>query len=141
MKKIDKLVLDAFIGPFLITFFVVVFILLNINMLKYFDDIIGKGLDTLILGQLFFYFAIFTVPTAMPLAVLLSSLIAFGNLGEHFELTAIKSAGISLVRILLPIFLLNKKNQRLIFVKVRFTTVSMTSVSRSTKNFRTTRPR
>jgi lipopolysaccharide export system permease protein len=105
MKKIDKLVLDAFIGPFLITFFVVVFILLNINMLKYFDDIIGKGLDTLILGQLFFYFAIFTVPTAMPLAVLLSSLIAFGNLGEHFELTAIKSSGISLVRILLPIFL------------------------------------
>ena len=105
MKKIDKLVLDAFIGPFLITFFVVVFILLNINMLKYFDDIIGKGLDTLILGQLFFYFGIFTVPTAMPLAVLLSSLIAFGNLGEHFELTAIKSAGISLVRILLPIFL------------------------------------
>lgn len=104
MKKIDKLVLDAFIGPFLITFFVVVFILLNINMLKYFDDIIGKGLDTLILGELFFYFAIFTVPTAMPLAVLLSSLIAFGNLGEHFELTAIKSAGISLVRILRPIF-------------------------------------
>src|SRR3989337_4140897 len=105
MKKIDKLVLDAFIGPFLITFFVVVFILLNINMLKYFDDIIGKGLDTLILGQLCFDFAIFTVPTAMPLAVLLSSLIAFGNLGEHFELSAIKSAGISLVRILRPIFL------------------------------------
>lgn len=105
MKKIDKLVLDAFIGPFLITFLVVVFILLNINMLKYFDDIIGKGLDTLLLGELFFYFAIFTVPTAMPLAVLLSSLIAFGNLGEHFELTAIKSAGISLVRILRPIFL------------------------------------
>ncbi|HMG91854.1 MAG TPA: LptF/LptG family permease [Chryseolinea sp.] len=104
MKKIDKLILDAFIGPFLITFLVVVFILLNINMLKYFDDIIGKGLDALVLGQLFFYFAIFTVPTAMPLAVLLSSLIAFGNLGEHFELTAIKSAGISLVRILLPIF-------------------------------------
>ena len=104
MKKIDKLVLDAFIGPFLITFFVVVFILLNINMLKYFDDIIGKGLDPLILGELFFYFGIFTVPTAMPLAVLLSSLIAFGNLGEHFELTAIKSAGISLVRILKPIF-------------------------------------
>ncbi len=105
MKKIDKLVLDAFIGPFLITFLVVVFILLNINMLKYFDDIIGKGLDGLVLGELFFYFAIFTVPTAMPLAVLLSSLIAFGNLGEHFELSAIKSAGISLVRILRPIFL------------------------------------
>lgn len=104
MKKIDKLVLDAFIGPFLITFLVVVFILLNINMLKYFDDIIGKGLDMLVLFELFFYFAIITVPTAMPLAVLLSSLIAFGNLGEHFELTAIKSAGISLVRVLRPIF-------------------------------------
>jgi len=104
MKKLDKLVLDAFIGPFVITFLVVVFILLNINMLKYFDDIIGKGLDWWVLGRLFFYFAIFTIPTAMPLAVLLSSLIAFGNLGEHFELTAIKSAGISLVRVLQPIF-------------------------------------
>jgi lipopolysaccharide export system permease protein len=105
MKKIDKLVLDAFLGPFLITFLVVVFILLNINMLKYFDDIIGKGLDSWTLGQLFFYFAIFTIPTALPLAVLLSSLISFGNLGEHFELTAIKSAGISLIRAMQPIFL------------------------------------
>jgi lipopolysaccharide export system permease protein len=104
MKKIDKLVLGSFIGPFIITFLVVVFILLNINMLKYFDDIVGKGLDWAVIGRLFFYFAIFTIPTAMPLAVLLSSLIAFGNLGEHFELTAIKSAGISLVRTLRPIF-------------------------------------
>ena len=105
MKKIDKLVLDSFVGPFIITFLVVVFILLNINMLRYFDDIIGKGLDSVVIGQLFFYFAVFTIPTAMPLAVLLSSLIAFGNLGEHFELTAIKSAGISLIRVLRPIFL------------------------------------
>ncbi|MBL7857328.1 MAG: LptF/LptG family permease [Cyclobacteriaceae bacterium] len=105
MKKIDKLVLDSFVGPFIITFLVVVFILLNINMLRYFDDIIGKGLDWGVIGQLFFYFAVFTIPTAMPLAVLLSSLIAFGNLGEHFELTAIKSAGISLIRVLQPIFL------------------------------------
>jgi lipopolysaccharide export system permease protein len=79
--------------------------LLNINMLKYFDDIIGKGLEWGVIGQMFFYFAIITIPTSMPLAVLLSSLIAFGNLGEHFELTAIKSAGISLVRALRPIFI------------------------------------
>jgi lipopolysaccharide export system permease protein len=105
MKKIDKLVLNAFIGPFIITLLVVVFILLNINMLRYFDDIIGKGLEYSIIAQLFFYFAIFTIPTALPLAVLLSSLIAFGNLGEHFELTAIKSAGVSLVRIIQPLFL------------------------------------
>jgi len=105
MKKIDKLVLTAFTGPFIITFLVVVFILLNINMLRYFDDIIGKGLEYIVIAQLFFYFAIFTIPTALPLAVLLSSLITFGNLGEHFELTAIKASGISLVRTLQPIFI------------------------------------
>jgi lipopolysaccharide export system permease protein len=104
MKKLDKLILSSFIGPFILTFLVVVFILLTQHMLKYFDDIIGKGLGINVIGQLLFYFAIFMTPIAMPLAVLLSSLIAFGNLGEHFELTAVKSAGISLVRTLLPIF-------------------------------------
>jgi lipopolysaccharide export system permease protein len=104
MKKLDKLILSSFIGPFILTFLVVVFILLTQHMLKYFDDIIGKGLGMDVIGQLLFYFAIFMTPIAMPLAVLLSSLIAFGNLGEHFELTAVKSAGISLVRTLLPIF-------------------------------------
>ena len=104
MKKIDKLVLGAFLGPFLMTFLVVVFILLTQHMLKYFDDIIGKGLGAEVISQLLFYFAIFMTPVALPLAVLLSSLIAFGNLGEHFELTAIKSSGISLVRTLRPIF-------------------------------------
>jgi lipopolysaccharide export system permease protein len=104
MKKIDKLVLGAMLGPFFMTFLVVVFILLTQHMLKYFDDIIGKGLGYDVIGQLLFYFAIFMTPVALPLAVLLSSLIAFGNLGEHFELTAIKSAGISLVRALRPIF-------------------------------------
>jgi lipopolysaccharide export system permease protein len=74
------------------------------HMLKYFDDIIGKGLGWDVVGQLLFYFAIFMTPVALPLAVLLSSLITFGNLGEHFELTAIKSAGISLLRTLRPIF-------------------------------------
>lgn len=73
-------------------------------MLKYFDDIVGKGLEWIVLAELFFYFAIFVTPIAIPLAVLLSSLMTFGNLGEHFELTAIKSAGISLVRALAPIF-------------------------------------
>lgn len=86
------------------TFLVVVFILLTQHMLKYFDDIIGKDLGWEVLSQLLFYFAVFMTPVAMPLAVLLSSLIAFGNLGEHFELTAIKSAGISLLRTIRPIF-------------------------------------
>ena len=104
MKKIDKLILTSFIGPFIMTFLVVVFILLTQHMLKYFDDIIGKDLGGEVLSQLLFYFAIFMTPVAMPLAVLLSALIAFGNLGEHFELTAIKSAGISLLRTIQPIF-------------------------------------
>lgn len=104
MKKIDKLILGSFLGPFIMTFLVVVFILLNIHMLKYFDDIIGKDLGWAVISQLFFYFAIFNTPSALPLAVLLSSLITFGNLGEHFELTAIKSLGISLTRALVPIF-------------------------------------
>lgn len=105
MKKVDKLIITSFLGPFVLTFLVVVFILLNIHMLKYFDDIIGKDLGWDVIGQLLFYFAIFNTPVALPLAVLLSSLITFGNLGEHFELTAIKSLGISMVRSLLPIFI------------------------------------
>lgn len=104
MKKIDKLILTSFIGPFILTFLVVVFILLLQHMLKYFDDIIGKDLGWNVVGSLLFYFAIFMTPLALPLAILLSSLITFGNLSEHFEITAIKSLGISLVRSLVPIF-------------------------------------
>jgi lipopolysaccharide export system permease protein len=104
MKKIDKLILRSFIGPFLITFFVVVFILLTQYMLKYFDDFVGKDLGFNVFLELIAYFSINMTPIAFPLAVLLSSLMTFGNLGEHFELTAIKSAGISLVRVLRPLF-------------------------------------
>lgn len=105
MKKIDKLILSSFIGPFILTFMVVVFILLLQHMLKYFDDIIGKDLGWDVVGALLFYFGIFMTPLALPLAVLLSSLITFGNLSEHFEITAIKSLGISLTRSLVPIFI------------------------------------
>ncbi|MCG8384751.1 MAG: LptF/LptG family permease, partial [Cytophagales bacterium] len=105
MKKLDKLILSSFLGPFFLTFLVVVFILLTQHMLKYFDDIVGKDLGWDVLAQLFFHFAVFMTPIAIPLAILLSSLMTFGNLGEHFELTAIKSAGISLLRALLPIFI------------------------------------
>jgi lipopolysaccharide export system permease protein len=104
MKKIDKLILKSFIGPFLITFFVVVFILLTQFMLKYFDDFVGKDLGFSVFVELIAYFSINMTPIAFPLAVLLSSLMTFGNLGEHFELTAIKSAGISMVRVLQPLF-------------------------------------
>ncbi|MFN3802662.1 LptF/LptG family permease [Belliella pelovolcani] len=103
MKKLDKLILGSFIGPFLLTFIVVDFILLTVNMLKYFDEIFGKGLSFMVYMELISYFLISISPMALPLAVLLSSLMTFGNLGEHFELTAIKSSGISLLRALRPI--------------------------------------
>jgi lipopolysaccharide export system permease protein len=105
MKKIDKLVLGEFIGPFFLTFFVVIFILLSQFMLKYLDEIVGKDLDTIVILELIFYFSIFMTPNAFPLAILLSSLMTFGNLGQHFELTALKGAGISLIRVLVPIFI------------------------------------
>ncbi len=104
MKKIDKLILGSFLGPFILTFLVVIFILLMQFMLRYFNEIVGKDLGYDVVAQLIFYFSIFMTPNAFPLAVLLSSLMTFGNLGEHFELIAIKSAGISLIRTLVPIF-------------------------------------
>jgi lipopolysaccharide export system permease protein len=105
VKKIDKLIIQSFIGPFVLTLLVVVFILLMKQMLIYFDDIIGKGLEWGELGSLMFYISLTLMPSALPLAVLMASLITFGNLGEHFELTAIKSLGISLTRSLLPLFI------------------------------------
>lgn len=105
MKKIDKLVFGSFIGPFILTLIVVDFILLLVTLLKYFDEIMGKGLSAGTYAELFTYFSISSSPDAFPLAILLSSIMAFGNLGEHSELTAVKSSGISLTRALLPIFI------------------------------------
>lgn len=105
MKKIDKLIIKAFIGPFILTFAVIVFILLTVQMMNYVDQIFGKDLSYVDLGVLVMHFAIFQTPIAFPLSVMLASLMTFGNLGEHFELTAIKSAGISLIRAMMPIFM------------------------------------
>jgi len=105
MKKLDKLVLTSFWGPFFITMSVVVFVFLMRIMIFYIDDFVSKDLGLLDYAQLFFFFSLITVPTALPLAMLLSSLMAFGNLGEFFELTAIKSAGISVVRAMAPLFI------------------------------------
>ncbi|GAB2941838.1 hypothetical protein GCM10027048_02860 [Hymenobacter coalescens] len=105
MKKLDKLILRAFIGPFLLTFAVVEFVFLTQTMMKYIDDLVGKDLGTGVLLQLLMYFSVLIVPISLPLAVLLSSLMTYGNLGEHHELTAIKTSGVSLLRILRPVWL------------------------------------
>lgn len=103
MKKIDKLVSKAFFGPFLLTFSIVLFILFTVFMSKYFEDLVGKGLGWDVYARLFSYFALVLTPQSLPLAVLLSSLMSFGNLGEHFEITALKSSGVSLPRLLVPV--------------------------------------
>jgi lipopolysaccharide export system permease protein len=102
-KKIDLLILKAFIPSFLLTYFVVVFLLLLQMMMGYVEEFVGKDVGMWTFTKMLYYFALHLTPLALPLAILLSSLMAYGNLGEHFELTAIKSAGISLTRTLLPI--------------------------------------
>ena len=110
MKKLDKLILKSFIGPLILTFCVSVFIL------KYFDDLAGKDLGYEVFGELLVYFSINMTPIALPLAILIASIMTYGNLGEHFELTAIKAAGISLTRTLLPTgILVVFINRRLLF--------------------------
>ncbi len=105
IKKLDSLILKAFIGPFISTFFITLFVLVLQFYWLYIDDLVGKGLDLLTVGQLTLYVAAFNVPLALPLAILLSSLMTFGNLGETFELVAIKSAGIPLTRFMQPLFI------------------------------------
>ena len=105
MRRIDKLILKAFIGPFFLTTGVATFILLIQYMLKYFDDFVGKDLGFAVFAELIFYFSLNMLQVALPLGVLVSSLMTFGNLGEHFELTAIKGAGISLLRTMRAIFI------------------------------------
>ncbi len=95
----------SFIGTFIFTFFVAVFILLMQFLWTYLDDLVGKGLGFDVLGKLMFYTAITFVPMAMPLAILLSSLMCFGNLGEFYELVAMKASGISVWRIMRPLLI------------------------------------
>ncbi|MBS1623231.1 MAG: LptF/LptG family permease [Bacteroidetes bacterium] len=89
----------------MLTFCISLFVLVMQFLWKYVDDLVGKGLSTWILAQLIFYASAQLVPMALPLAVLLSSIMTLGSLGEHMELTAAKSAGISLQRIMLPVFI------------------------------------
>lgn len=107
MKKINALVLKTYAGPLLVTFFISLFILLMQFMWVYIDDMVGKGLEWYIIGELLFYASFTFVPLALPLAILLSSLMTFGNLGEHYELVAMKSAGISLRSIMKPLIILS----------------------------------
>ncbi len=98
--------LKTFIPQFLMTFFICLFILMMQFLFKHINDLVGKGLTLDLLAELFFYAALTMVPLALPLAILLASLMTFGNLGEHVELTAMKASGISLTRVMKPLMVL-----------------------------------
>ncbi len=103
IKRLHVMIIKQFALLFVGTFFISLFVLMMQFVWQYVDTLIGKGLTLDILGQFFWYMSLMMVPQALPLAILLSSLIAFGNLGETSELTAIKAAGISLMQTLRPL--------------------------------------
>ncbi|WP_345954672.1 LptF/LptG family permease [Mucilaginibacter sp. PAMB04168] len=105
MKKIHLLILKSFIRPFIVTFFIVMFVLLMLFLFKYIDDLIGKGFQWYIILELMMYASMTNVAMALPLSVLLSSIMTYGSLGENYELVAIKSAGISLGRAMYPMMI------------------------------------
>jgi lipopolysaccharide export system permease protein len=107
MKKLDLFILKSYLGPLVMTFFIALFILLMQFVWKYIDDLVGKGLEWYIIAKLLFFASSTFVPLALPLAILLSSLMMFGNLGEHYELVTMKAAGISLSRVMRPLIIVS----------------------------------
>lgn len=105
MKKLDLYVLRSFISPFTGTFLVMVLFLLMQFVWKYIDDLVGRGVEWYYIVELLFYTSATVVPMALPLAVLLSSIMTFGSLGEHNEMAALKATGISLIRVMRPVIL------------------------------------
>ena len=103
MKQLHLFLIKSFLGPFIITFFIAIFLLLMQFLWKYIDDLVGKGLEVNQIAELLFYASARFVPVALPIAMLLSSVMVFGELGENYELVALKASGISLLKILFPL--------------------------------------
>ena len=106
IKRLYLYMLQSYVPLLLMTFFICLFIVLMQFLWRYIDDLVGKGLTIDVIGELFFYAALTMVPMALPLAILLASLMIFGNLGEKFELTAMKASGISLLKVMSPLIVL-----------------------------------
>lgn len=102
IKKLDRYILKKFLPLFAAAFFICLFVFMMQFTWRYVDELIGKGLSLEILAQFFWYMGITLIPTSLPLAVLLASLITFGNMGEQLELLSMKAAGVSLIRIMRP---------------------------------------
>ena len=106
MRILNKYILKSFLTPFLATFFIILFVLIMQGLWLQFDKIAGKGIDIFIILKFLGYMALMVVPTALPIAILLSSIMALGNLSENYEFAAVKSAGISLQRFIRPLVML-----------------------------------
>jgi len=106
MKTIHKLLLKSYLGPMILTFFIVMFVLMMNIVWRYIDELVGKGLSAGIIIELMTYFMANMLPLGLPLAVLLAAIMTMGNLGENYELLAMKSAGMSLVQITKPLIIL-----------------------------------
>ena len=106
MKTIHKLVLKSYLGPMVLTFFIVMFVLMMNIVWRYIDELVGKGLSAGIIIELMTYFMANMIPMGLPLAMLLAAIMTMGNLGENYELLAMKSAGMSLVKITKPLIIL-----------------------------------
>ncbi len=105
MKKLHRMIIGAYLGPLLITFIIVLFLLTMLFLWVYVDDLMGKGIPLFTLARLLVFASASFVPLAMTLAVLLSSIMTMGDLGERSELTPMRSAGLGLFQILLPLFI------------------------------------
>ena len=100
MKKIDKLLITSFIGPFAVSFGIALFVLIMQFLWLYIDEIAGKGVSIFIMLELIGYLSISTFPMALPIAILIASVMVMGNLAERYELSSLKSAGVPLIRIM-----------------------------------------
>lgn len=107
MKKLDRFILTSFLGPFIMVFLIVVFILVMQFLWLYIDELVGKGLSLWVILEFLMWGSCTILPLAMPLATLIASIMTLGNMGEHNELLAMNAAGISLKRILVPLIVVS----------------------------------
>lgn len=106
MKKIDNLVISSFLGPFMVSFGIAMFVLVMQFLWLYIDDIAGKGLSMFIIAELLGYMSVTAIPLALPIAVILASVMEMGNFAERYELSSMKSAGLSLLRVMSGLILI-----------------------------------
>ena len=130
MKIVNKYLCKNFLGPFVLTFFVALFVLLMQFVWKWVDELVGKGLELTVMLKLLFYAAISLSSMAFPLAVMLASLMTFGNMGERYEIVALKSAGVSTRRMMTPLAILT------VFITVLSFIVSDQVIPRATLKLR-----